>query len=333
MLQRLRRGDDHDRVRGEPARAADDVHELLHPEVGAEARLGDEVLAHLAAGQVGHDRAVAVGDVAERADVHEARLALERLDQVRLERVLQEHGHRPGAAHLLGRDGSAVDVVADGDRADPAAQVLERGRHAHDRHDLGGGDDVEPGLARDAVRRAAEARDHVSEVAVVHVERPPPRDPVRVDAALVAVEDVPVDERREHVVRGRDGVEVAREVQVQVLHRDDLGEPAARGAALDAEDRAERRLSQAQHRPLADVPEPLGERHRGRRLALAGLGRRDRGDAHDLGVRRVRQAVDRPQADLRLVLPVQVDFVVLEAHLAGDVEDRPEGGFLGDLEA
>ena len=63
-----------------------------------------EVVAQLAAGQVGDDRAVAVGDVAERADVHEAGLALERLDQVRLERVLQEHGHRAGAAHLLGRD-------------------------------------------------------------------------------------------------------------------------------------------------------------------------------------------------------------------------------------
>ena len=148
-----------------------------------------------------------------------------------------------------------------------------------------------------------EARDHVSQVAVVHVERPAPRDPVRVDAALVAVEDVPVDERREHVVRGRDGVEVAREVEVQVLHRHDLGEPAARGAALDAEDRAERRLAQAQHRPLADVPEPLGERHRGRRLALAGLGRRDRRDAHDLGVRCARQAVDRPRLTFALYFP------------------------------
>jgi hypothetical protein len=295
--------------------------------------LGDEVLTELAPGEVGHDRAVAVGDVAEGPDVHEARLALESLDQVRLQGVLQQDRHRPRTAHLLGGHGGAVDVVADGDRPDPPSQILERGRHAHDRHDLRRSDDVEARLARDAVRRAPEAGDDVAQVAVVHVDRAPPGDAVRIDAAVVAVEEVAVDERGQHVVGGRDGVEVAGEVQVQVLHRDDLGEPAARGPSLDAEDRPERRLAQAQDGPLADVPEPLGERHGRRRLALARLGGRDRRDADDLGVGRVGEAVDRPEADLGLVPPVQIDLVVFEAHLAGDVEDRPEGGFLGDLEA
>ena len=81
------------------------------------------------------------------------------------------------------------------------------------------------------------------------------------DPALVAVEDVTVDERGEHVVRCGNGVEVAREVEVQILHRDDLGEAAARRAALDPEDRAERRLAQAQHGAHADVAQPLGQRH------------------------------------------------------------------------
>ena len=179
----------------------------------------------------------------------------------------------------------------------------------------------------------AEAGDDVAQMAVVHVDRPPPGHAVGVDVGVVAVEHVPVDERGQHVVRRGDGVEVAGEVQVQVLHRHDLGQAAAGGPALDAEDRAERRLAQAQHRPLADVAQPLRERHRRRRLALAGLGGGDGRDADDLRVGHARQPVERAQADLGLVLAVQVDLVLLEADLAGDIHDRAEGRFLCDLEA
>ena len=94
MAQRPHRRDDHDDVRPEAADAADDVHELLHPEVGREARLRDHELAELERDPVGDDRVVAVGDVRERARVHEAELPLERLHDVRLDRVLQQHGHR-----------------------------------------------------------------------------------------------------------------------------------------------------------------------------------------------------------------------------------------------
>ena len=102
VLDRAHRGDEHDRARRQPAEAADDVEELLHPHVGAEARLGDHVVAELHPDQVGDQRVVAVRDVRERAAVHQARLALERLDQVRLDRVLEQHGHRAGRAEVLG---------------------------------------------------------------------------------------------------------------------------------------------------------------------------------------------------------------------------------------
>jgi hypothetical protein len=52
------------------------------------------------------------------------------------------------------------------------------------------------------------------------------------------VEKVGLQHRREQVVRRADGVDVAREMEVEVLHGDDLGVAAARGAAFDPEDRA-----------------------------------------------------------------------------------------------
>ena len=51
----------------------------------------------------------------------------------------------------------------------------------------------------------------------------------------VFVEHAGVDRGGKEVVRGDDRVDVAREVQVHLLHRDDLGVPAPGRPALDPE--------------------------------------------------------------------------------------------------
>src|SRR5690606_32636725 len=102
-------------------------------------------------------------------------------------------------------------------------------REAQDRHDLGGDGDVEPGLAREAVGDTPERGDDLAQRAVVHVEHAAPGHPARVDLERVAPVDVVVDHRAEQVVRAGDRVEVAGEVEVDVLHRHDLGIATARG--------------------------------------------------------------------------------------------------------
>ena len=89
--------------------------------------------------------------------------------------------------------------------------------------------------------------------AVVHVDHAPPGDAPHVEARLVALVNVIVDERRQQVVSQRDRGEVAGEMQVDVFHRHDLRVAAAGGAALHAEHRAERGLAQADQRLLADA--------------------------------------------------------------------------------
>ena len=152
--------------------------------------------------------------------------------------------------------------------------------------------------------------------------------------SCVAVQDVRLEHRREQVVRGADRVDVAGEVEVQVLHRDDLRVAAAGRAALDPEDRAERRLAQAEHRALADRAEALREADRGGRLALAGLRRRDRGDADQLRVGPVARAgrarTGRPSpCSGRRARPRRRSSPISSASLG----DRPQCRLLGDLEA
>ena len=130
--------------------------------------------------------------------------------------------------------------------------------------------DVEAGFAREAVGGAAERGDDLAQRPVVHVDGAAPGDAARVDVELVAPIDVIVDHRREQVVGGADGVEVAGEMEIDVLHRHDLGIAAAGRAALHAEAGAEDRLAHADDRLLADAVQRIAEPDRGRGLAFAG---------------------------------------------------------------
>ena len=75
----------------------------------------------------------------------------------------------------------------------------------------------------------------VAERPVVHVDGAAPTDAPGVDVELVAPIDMVVDHCREQIVGGADGVEVAGEMQVDVLHRHDLRVAAAGRAALHPE--------------------------------------------------------------------------------------------------
>ena len=154
-----------------------------------------------------------------------------------------------------------------------------------------------------------------------------------IDLELVAVHEVAVDHGGEQVVGRADGVDVAGEVEVEVLHGDELRIAAAGGAALDAEDRAERRLAQGQHRVDADGVHGLGEADGGDRLALTQRRRRDRRHVDDLAVRRVLEALeDGHVVDLGLVAPVELELVLEDARLLGDGLDGLHGGGLRDLD-
>ena len=198
-----------------------------------------------------------MGDVAERPAMDERRVVLERLHEVGHHGVLQKDRHGAGRLQLLGSNQLTIARLADQHPAEPALEVPEIGGQAEHRHDLGGDRDVEAVLARKAVRDPAQAADDRAQRAIVHVDHATPGDAAGVEIELVAPVDVIVEHRGEQVVRGADGMEIAGEMKVDVLHRHHLGIAAAGGAALHAEARPERRLARAADRLLADPVEPI----------------------------------------------------------------------------
>ena len=148
IFQRAHRRDDHAGVRTQAGLAALDVDEFLGAQVGAESGFGHDVVGQLQRRPGRHRRIAAVGDVRERPAVHERGVVLERLHQIRLQGVLQEHRHRAMRLQVARAHGLLVARVADDDVAEPLLQVFQRRRQAENRHDFGRHDDVEAILAR-----------------------------------------------------------------------------------------------------------------------------------------------------------------------------------------
>ena len=238
-LERPDRGDHDGRIRAQAGRPALDVEELLGAHVGPEAGLrADDVVGHERQ-PVGDDRVVAVGDVGERPGVDEGRPALERLEQVRLDRVAQQDGHRAGDAEVLGGDRRPVDVVARTirpSRARRSKRSVARARTAMT---------SEPTVMTNSVSRGTPSSRPPRPMTTCRSARSlmsttrGQRIPCGSMPERVLVVEAVVEEGGGEVVRRADGVDVAGQVEVEVLHRDDLAVAAAGGAALDPEDRAE----------------------------------------------------------------------------------------------
>ena len=167
-------------------------------------------------------------------------------------------------------------------------------------------------------------------MAVVHVHAPLPGDALDVDAQGVTLLDVIVQHGGQQVIGRTDGMEVASEVEVDILHRNDLGVAAASGAPLHAEYRAEGGLPQGHQGVLAQAAHPVGQTHGGGGLALSGGGGVDGGDQDQLaigGLALLEQAV----VDLGLVLSVKLQVLLVHTGGPCDVRDVLHLGALGDF--
>ena len=226
----------------QPGLAALDVEELLGAEIGAEAGLGDHVVAELERRARRHHRVAAMGDVGERAAMDEGGIALQRLHQVGRQRVLEQHRHGAGrlqvgrASPASGR-GCSPTIIRPSRCSRSSRSVARQNTAITSEATVMS----KPSSRGKPLATPPSEDDDLAQRAVVHVDRPPPGDAPLVEAERVAPVDVVVEQRREQVVGAADGVEVAGEVQVDLLHRHDLGVAAAGGAALHAEARARAR--------------------------------------------------------------------------------------------
>ena len=315
---------------GDAGSAALDVQELLGAQIGAETGLGDHIVGQGQAQTGGHDAVAAVGDVGEGTAVDDGGVVLQGLDQVGVDGVLQQGGHGAGCADLAGRHRLAVVSVGADNPGQAGLQIGQAGSQAEDGHHFAGHRDVKAVLPGGAVGLAAQAVHDEPQLTVVHIHAALPGDPAGIDVEGVALLDAVVDHGSQQIVGGADGVDVAGEVEVDVLHRDHLGIAAAGCAALDAKDGAQGRLTEAEHGLFAQGAQGVGQAHAGGGLALAGGGGADGGDQDHLAL--LGGVLGQMMVDFGLVAAVGDDVGLVQAQLGGDFSDGAQGSFLCNLD-
>ncbi len=264
--------------------------------------------------------------------MHQGGVVLQRLHQVGLDCVLEEGRHGAVDLELGGQHGPPVPGVGHDHAAQALLELVEAFGKAEHGHHLGGHRDVVAGLARGAVGRAPQPHHDLAQGPVVHVHHAPPHHPSGIDVQGVAGGQVVVDDRREQVVGHADGVEVPREMQVDVLHGHHLRVAPAGGAALDAEAGAQGGLADAEHRLPSQARQRVGETHGGGGLPFPRGRGGDGGDQDELALGAAPEAAVEVQADLGLGAPDGLQVGLGDPEPGGELPDGQHGGAAGDVD-
>src|SRR6202030_1167197 len=127
-------------------------------------------------------------------------------------------------------------------------------------------------------------------------------------------------------------VEIAGEVQIEFVHRHDLGIASPGGATLHPKAGAEARLAQAYCGFLAFAIKRVTETNGRRGLSLARRRGIDGGDEDEFSVRLVGEATfDEIHPDLRFVMPERLDAGGGNAEFAGDLQNWQKLRLLGNF--
>ena len=97
----------------------------------------------------------------------------------------------------------------------------------------------------------------MAELTVVHVDHSFPGDATRIDAQLITVVNMIVNQGCKQVVGNPNGMEVTCKVKVDVFHRNHLGITTTGSTTFDSKDRAKRRFTESNDGILTDSREGI----------------------------------------------------------------------------
>ena len=252
-LQTLSCGNENGECRLQSALAALNIIEFLRSKVCTESGFGDDIVAIGKSKSCGKHTIASVGNVSKRTSVNQCGRILCGLHQVGVQRILQQHADGSGHTHVLHTERLAVNGCSQQDVFNAAAKVVSISGQTQNGHYLTGRSDVESAFHHHTVGLGAQSGNNLAKVAVIHVEYSLPQHFLQGKTFFTMLIDIVVHHGGNHVVRTGDGVEVACEVEVNLVHGQYLGISAACGSTLHSEAGTQRGFAQRHNGFLANA--------------------------------------------------------------------------------
>ena len=254
---------------------------------------------------------------------------LGRLDEVGLQRILQDDKDRSHAAQVAEVERLALAGDTQEDVLQTTAQVLQILCQAEDSHDLRGHRDVESALAHHAIA-STQANHNLAERTVIDIQDAAPIDRLQLARLSLMTEDIVVEQRGDEVVGRRDSMEVTREVEVDLVHRQHLGIATTSSTALHTEARTHGRLAKCKAALIAQTIQGHGEAYAHRGLADASLRRRH--GCHQYHIAAIHLAfVNTLQWYFGNVLSVMLQLVGGDTYRVSNLRNRLQHGLACNL--
>ena len=272
-----------------------------------------------------------MGDVGEGPSMNEGGSSLQGLHQIGLQGVFQQGRHGSFGLEVMGGDRPVVIGVGHNDSAKAFLQVGDTVSQAENRHNLRGHGDFKAVFTGDALHPSSQAVHDVAELAVVHIHAAFPDNFLSVDSQGVALLNMIVQHSGQEIVGRSNGVEIPGEVEIDVLHGNDLGVSTPGRAALYAEDRSQGGLPQGHQGVLSQAAESVGQSHGGGGLSFSCGSGGNGGDQNQLAVGTVLQFPQKAAVHLRFAGSVLLKGIRFNAAGSGNLSNRTCLGALGDF--
>ena len=221
-LEAIAGADYHSEFGAEAGFATLDVEELLGSQVGTKSCFCDAIVSERHAEFGAKNRVATMRDIAERSSMHDGRRVLGGLHEVGEKGIVKQHADGSSTTQILDCEWSVVVTIAEQDILYPATQVFATGGQAKDGHDFTSRCDVEPAFGRNAVALSSETKNDLAQTAVVDVKHTLPEYLLQGWQFLATMIEIVVEKGCDGVVGRGHGMEVAREVEVDLLHRQHL---------------------------------------------------------------------------------------------------------------
>ena len=282
-LQRLEGNHENGEVWLQTCLAAFDVIELLSTEICTESCLCNGIVAILKSCSSSHDGIAAMSNVGKRTAMNKCWCSLCCLNQIWLQSIEKESYDTATYTHILYGKWLVILGDAQEDVIYTATKIIDACCKTHDSHDFRSRSDIEASLCLDAVL-ISYTGDDAAETTVVYVHHAAPENLLQLESLCLVLETVVIQEGSNHVVGLCNGMEIASEMEINLIHRQNLGVTATCSTTLHAEARTQRWFAKSHYSLLANLLHTQGETHGYGGLAITSLGRTDSGNEDEMMV-------------------------------------------------